>query len=198
MACWDLALLCALDGRIDEARGRFDEARRVLTEQGSETLLIVVDFNEAEMNCRLGGAEELARARVLLERARLAAPIRPSRLGSPASTNCRQNSVSDTRTPRPPNVRSDDAADPSAHLPAVRGDVRARDPRRRTSRSTLIRGDRDDVWSKGYLCPKGTTLGHLHHDPDRLRAPMVRDGDQWREVDVGRGVRALRGAARTA
>ena len=46
----------------------------------------------------------------------------------------------------------------------------------------LIRGDRDDVWSKGYLCPKGTTLGHLHHDPDRLREPMVRDGDQWREV----------------
>jgi anaerobic selenocysteine-containing dehydrogenase len=47
---------------------------------------------------------------------------------------------------------------------------------------TLIRGDRDDVWSKGYLCPKGTTLGHLHHDPDRIREPMVREGDTWREV----------------
>jgi anaerobic selenocysteine-containing dehydrogenase len=47
---------------------------------------------------------------------------------------------------------------------------------------TRIRADRDDAWSKGFLCPKGTTLGHLHHDPDRLRAPMVRDGDQWREV----------------
>jgi anaerobic selenocysteine-containing dehydrogenase len=47
---------------------------------------------------------------------------------------------------------------------------------------TLIRGDRDDVWSKGYLCPKGTTLGHLHDDPDRIRQPMVRDGDAWREV----------------
>lgn len=47
---------------------------------------------------------------------------------------------------------------------------------------TLIRPDRDDVWSKGFICPKGTTLGHLHHDPDRLRAPMVRDGDTWREV----------------
>jgi anaerobic selenocysteine-containing dehydrogenase len=46
----------------------------------------------------------------------------------------------------------------------------------------LIRGDRDDVWSKGYLCPKGTTLGHLHEDPDRIRVPMVRDGDTWREV----------------
>jgi len=47
-----------------------------------------------------------------------------------------------------------------------------------------IRADRDDVWSKGYLCPKGTTLGHLHDDPDRLRAPMVRDRatGEWSEV----------------
>ncbi len=51
-----------------------------------------------------------------------------------------------------------------------------------TQHVELIRPDRDDVWSKGYVCPKGTTLGHLHHDPDRLRSPMVRDGDTWREV----------------
>ena len=47
----------------------------------------------------------------------------------------------------------------------------------RDERVELIRGDREDVWSKGYLCPKGTTLGHLHHDPDRLRQPMVRQDD---------------------
>jgi anaerobic selenocysteine-containing dehydrogenase len=47
----------------------------------------------------------------------------------------------------------------------------------RDDRVELIRGDRDDAWSKGYLCPKGATLGHLHHDPDRLRAPMVRQPD---------------------
>ena len=41
----------------------------------------------------------------------------------------------------------------------------------------LIRADRDDVWSKGHLGPKGTTLGHLHHDPDRLRSPMLRQPD---------------------
>jgi anaerobic selenocysteine-containing dehydrogenase len=46
----------------------------------------------------------------------------------------------------------------------------------------LIRPDRDDVWSKGYICPKGTTLGKLHADPDRIRVPMVREGDTWREV----------------
>ena len=49
-------------------------------------------------------------------------------------------------------------------------------------RVTLVRGAKDDVWSKGYICPKGSAIGHLHEDPDRLRAPMVRDGDQWREV----------------
>src|SRR4051812_25469602 len=49
-------------------------------------------------------------------------------------------------------------------------------------RVTLIRPNRDDVWSKGFICPKGTALGHLHDDPDRLRAPMVRDGESWREV----------------
>jgi anaerobic selenocysteine-containing dehydrogenase len=37
-----------------------------------------------------------------------------------------------------------------------------------------IRGDRHDVWSAGYLCPKGPALKHLHEDPDRLRAPLVR------------------------
>ncbi len=50
-------------------------------------------------------------------------------------------------------------------------------------RVTLIRPNRDDVWSKGHICPKGTVLGHLHHDPDRLRVPMIREGDRWREVD---------------
>ncbi len=49
-------------------------------------------------------------------------------------------------------------------------------------RVTRVRGDRDDVWSKGFLCPKGASLGQLHHDPDRIRVPMVRDGDDWREV----------------
>jgi len=49
-------------------------------------------------------------------------------------------------------------------------------------RVALIRADRDDVWSKGFLCPKGTTLGRLHEDPDRIREPMIRDGEHWREA----------------
>ncbi|MDW3179472.1 MAG: molybdopterin-dependent oxidoreductase [Acidimicrobiia bacterium] len=37
-----------------------------------------------------------------------------------------------------------------------------------------IRGDREDVFSKGFLCPKGTALGKFHDDPDRLRQPMIK------------------------
>ncbi|MDQ1396316.1 MAG: hypothetical protein QOG64_1575 [Acidimicrobiaceae bacterium] len=40
-----------------------------------------------------------------------------------------------------------------------------------------IRGDRQDVFSHGFLCPKGSTLKQLHEDPDRIRTPLVkRDG----------------------
>ena len=40
-----------------------------------------------------------------------------------------------------------------------------------------IRGDRDDVFSHGFICPKGSTLKQLHEDPDRLRTPLIkRDG----------------------
>ena len=36
-----------------------------------------------------------------------------------------------------------------------------------------IRGDDEDPFSKGYICPKATALADLHADPDRLRQPLV-------------------------
>ena len=39
-----------------------------------------------------------------------------------------------------------------------------------------IRGDQDDVFSEGFICPKGSTLKQLYEDPDRLRKPLVRRG----------------------
>ena len=57
-----------------------------------------------------------------------------------------------------------------------------------------IRGDKDDVFSHGFICPKGSTLKQLHEDPDRLRKPLVkRDGvhvevtweEAWKEVERG-------------
>jgi len=47
---------------------------------------------------------------------------------------------------------------------------------------TNVRGDPDDVFSKGFICPKATAVKHLHNDPDRLRSPVLRDRSGWREV----------------
>ena len=49
-------------------------------------------------------------------------------------------------------------------------------------RVVSVRPDPSNAWSRGHICPKGTTLGDLHHDPDRLRRPVIREGDRWREV----------------
>ncbi len=46
-----------------------------------------------------------------------------------------------------------------------------------------IRGDEDDAFSQGYICPKATALGDIHHDPDRLRRPLRRVGETWHEID---------------
>lgn len=45
-----------------------------------------------------------------------------------------------------------------------------------------VRGDADDVFSHGYICPKATGLKHLHDDPDRLRGPLLRRGGELVEV----------------
>jgi anaerobic selenocysteine-containing dehydrogenase len=46
-----------------------------------------------------------------------------------------------------------------------------------------IRGDKDDVFSRGFLCPKAHGLKQLHEDPDRLRAPMRKRADgEYEEI----------------
>lgn len=47
---------------------------------------------------------------------------------------------------------------------------------------TDIRGDPDDPFSKGHICPKAVALQDIHADPDRLRRPMRRVGHEWTEV----------------
>ena len=54
-----------------------------------------------------------------------------------------------------------------------------------------IRGDRDDVFSKGFICPKGSSIKDLDNDPDRVRHPMVRDGETWREVSWDEAFREI-------
>ncbi|MDH3193563.1 MAG: molybdopterin-dependent oxidoreductase, partial [Acidimicrobiia bacterium] len=72
----------------------------------------------------------------------------------------------------------------------------------------VIRGDKEDVFSHGFICPKGTTLGRLHEDPDRLRAPLIKKNSEFVEVSwdeaiaaAGAGLRAIidaHGASATA
>jgi anaerobic selenocysteine-containing dehydrogenase len=59
-------------------------------------------------------------------------------------------------------------------------------------RLLAVRGYEADVFSHGYICPKGVALKDLHHDPDRLRTPLIRrDGrlvaaswpEAYREVE---------------
>lgn len=50
------------------------------------------------------------------------------------------------------------------------------------TRVTGARGDREDVFSKGFICPKGASFGELDADPDRLRAPLVRENGELREA----------------
>lgn len=59
---------------------------------------------------------------------------------------------------------------------------------------TRIRGDREDVFSRGFICPKGSTLKQLHDDPDRLRHPLIKQNgvhvevtwsEAWTHVAVG-------------
>ncbi|NEB02193.1 molybdopterin oxidoreductase family protein [Streptomyces sp. SID13726] len=49
-------------------------------------------------------------------------------------------------------------------------------------RVTGARGDRDDVFSKGFICPKGASFGAVDGDPDRLRTPLVRRDGELREA----------------
>ncbi len=52
------------------------------------------------------------------------------------------------------------------------------------SRQTVVtvRGDEDDPFSQGYICPKAYGLKGLHEDPDRIRRPLRRRGNDWDEI----------------
>jgi anaerobic selenocysteine-containing dehydrogenase len=50
-------------------------------------------------------------------------------------------------------------------------------------RVVSIRGDAQDPFSRGHICPKGVALIDIHEDVNRLRRPMVREGSEWREAE---------------
>jgi anaerobic selenocysteine-containing dehydrogenase len=68
-------------------------------------------------------------------------------------------------------------------------------------RVTHARGDGADVFSAGFVCPKGASFGALDSDPDRLRRPLVRRAGRlvetgWAEAfaAVAEGMGAVTGA----
>ncbi len=69
-------------------------------------------------------------------------------------------------------------------------------------RIIAVRPDDDDVLSAGFVCPKGVAIADVHHDPDRIRQPLVRATDgvlrpaSWDEAfrAAARGLDAVRRA----
>jgi len=49
-------------------------------------------------------------------------------------------------------------------------------------RIVAIRGDKDDPFSRGHVCPKAVALQDVHEDQDRLRRPLRRTASGWEEV----------------
>ncbi len=45
-----------------------------------------------------------------------------------------------------------------------------------------IKGDKNDPLSRGHICPKAVALQDLQTDPDRLRTPLRRVGNDWQEI----------------
>ncbi len=69
----------------------------------------------------------------------------------------------------------------------------------RDSEILSIKPDRDDVLSRGHICPKAVALKDIHEDPDRLRSPVRRTAHGWEEIswdaafdEVERRVAAVR------
>ena len=67
--------------------------------------------------------------------------------------------------------------------------VETRNPELETSSSKLetqnwldIRGDKEDPFSRGYICPKAAALGDLHYDKDRLKYPVRRTPTGWQRI----------------
>jgi anaerobic selenocysteine-containing dehydrogenase len=50
------------------------------------------------------------------------------------------------------------------------------------SKILSIKGDENDPFSKGHICPKAIALQDLYEDPDRLRKPLEKTATGWKEI----------------
>jgi len=47
---------------------------------------------------------------------------------------------------------------------------------------TGIRGDKNDLFSQGHICPKAVALQDIHYDKDRLKSPLKRTPTGWQNI----------------
>ena len=47
---------------------------------------------------------------------------------------------------------------------------------------TSIKGDHDDTFSKGHICPKALALKDIQEDPDRLKQPLMKTKEGWKTI----------------
>lgn len=52
----------------------------------------------------------------------------------------------------------------------------------RDGRVLSIRGDKDDPFSKGHVCPKAVALQDYYTDEDRLKTPLRKTADGWEDI----------------
>ncbi|CAN5631134.1 molybdopterin oxidoreductase family protein [soil metagenome] len=45
-----------------------------------------------------------------------------------------------------------------------------------------IKGDKDDPFSRGHICPKALALREIYEDKNRLKFPVKRFGNEWKEI----------------
>src|ERR1700750_2543951 len=45
-----------------------------------------------------------------------------------------------------------------------------------------VRGDAEDPFSQGHICPKAAAIVDVQSDPDRILEPQRREGAGWRAV----------------
>jgi anaerobic selenocysteine-containing dehydrogenase len=61
-----------------------------------------------------------------------------------------------------------------------------------------VRGDQEDPFSLGHICPKAAAIVDVQDDPDRIRQPQRREGAAWKPVswkdalnEAGKGIAAI-------
>ncbi len=47
---------------------------------------------------------------------------------------------------------------------------------------TSIRGDKEDPFSRGHICPKALGMKDIYEDPDRLKFPLKKTKDGWEQI----------------